>query len=232
MTFATDTTRSDREYNKFVADSTGATAIRAVLTDADIQIGAVEIKDHDSSARLDILTQDSAFGTTATGLGVFGKYQATPTTYTDGDAAPILLDANGRIVLSSDIEIGAVELKDGTSDARAVISGTDGVLVNHGTNNDVTVTVPTTLSGGEKTVSTSGTAEALGTTLVIKSLYIRAKAANTGYVYVGDSNVDKTTSQQLVLSAGESVSMDISNRSTVYIDVSVNGEGVDYLAFS
>ena len=75
----------------------------------------------DGTTELDILVQDSAFGTTSTGLGVFGKYEATPTTYTDGDAAPILLDANGRIVLSSDIEIGAVELKDASTNVRANI---------------------------------------------------------------------------------------------------------------
>lgn len=83
---------------------------------------------------LDILTQDAAFGTGARGLAVFGKYQSTPTTYTDGDACPVLLDANGRIVLSSDIEIGAVEMKDSDTDNRANIKAantarTTGTLV-------------------------------------------------------------------------------------------------------
>ena len=87
----------------------------------DIQIGAVEIKDGDSDTRMDVITQDAAFGTATNGLAMFGKYQATPTTYSDNDAAPVLLDANGRIVLASDIQIGAVELKDGDSDTRADI---------------------------------------------------------------------------------------------------------------
>jgi len=87
-----------------------------------------------SGSVLDVLTQDAAFGTASKGMAVFGKYQATPTSYTDGDAAPILLDANGRIALSSDIQIGAVELKDVDTDNRANIKAantarTTGTLV-------------------------------------------------------------------------------------------------------
>ena len=44
-------------------------------------------------------------------------------------------------IVTGDIEIGAVELKDATTDARAPISATDGVLVNLGTNNDITGTI-------------------------------------------------------------------------------------------
>lgn len=95
---------------------------------------AATVKLTDGTDILDVLVQDAAFGTASKGLGVFGKYQATPTTYTDGDAAPILLDANGRVVLSSDIEIGAVELKDADTDGRANIKAantarTTGTLV-------------------------------------------------------------------------------------------------------
>jgi hypothetical protein len=92
-----------------------------VQNSSDIQLGAVEIKDGDSDTRLDVITQDAAFGTATNGLAMFGKYQATPTTYSDNDAAPILLDANGRIVLSSDIEIGAVEIKNSSSDDRVIV---------------------------------------------------------------------------------------------------------------
>lgn len=112
----TPTTYSDNDAAPVLLDVNG----RVVLS-SDIEIGAVEIKDGDSDVRLDVITQDGAFGTATNGLGVFGKYQATPTTYSDNDAAPILLDANGRIVLSSDIQIGAVELKNGADDTRAII---------------------------------------------------------------------------------------------------------------
>lgn len=91
---------------------------------------------------------------------------------------------------------------------------------------------PTTLTGGSKTVATAGTGEALGATLTTKQIYIRAKSTNTGNVYVGDSSVDKTSNKQVVLAANDSVTISISNRSTVYVDVDTNGEGVDYLCLS
>jgi hypothetical protein len=101
-----------------------------------------------------------------------------------------------------------------------------------GTSFTTSPSAPTVLTGGTKAVTTSGTALALGTTLATKSIYIRAKLANTGNVYVGDSAVDATTSQQIVLAAGDSVTIDIADRATVYVDAAVNGEGVDYLAMS
>ena len=94
------------------------------------------------------------------------------------------------------------------------------------------VAIPTTLTGGELIVTTSGTALALGASLATKSIYIRAKSTNGGNVYVGDSAVDATTSQQIILAANDSVTIPISNRATVYVDAAVNGEGVDYLASS
>ena len=82
----------------------------------------------DGTDTLDVLVQDSAFGTTTKGLALFGKYEATPTTYTDGDAAPIALDINGNIKLSSDIEIGAVEIKNGTDDTRLTVAIDDSAM--------------------------------------------------------------------------------------------------------
>ena len=70
-----------------------------------------------------------------------------------------LIDASGNSITTSnrlpvdaqltveDIEIGAVELKDHTSDARAPVSATNGLTVDLGTNNDVTVTGTVAVSG-------------------------------------------------------------------------------------
>lgn len=143
-----------------------------------------------------------------------------------------------------DIEIGAVELKNATDDTRAIINAantgraaTNAVVLTQlidasGNVNKVETVIPSTLTAGEKVVATSGTAETLGASLATKSIYVRAKSANTGNAYVGDSSVDKTTSQQIILNAGSAVSMDIANRASIYVDVDVNGEGVDYLCFS
>ena len=94
------------------------------------------------------------------------------------------------------------------------------------------VSIPTTLTGGSTTVTTAGTGVTLGTTLATKSIYIRAKSTNTSFICVGNSNVDKTTSQQIILNANDSLVMEIANRTTVWIDSNVNGEGVDYLCMS
>ena len=115
----------------------------------------------------------------------------------------------------------------GTSDTVAYIVATQETSTSGGGS-----TTSTTLTGGEKTVTTSGTGEALGAVLTTKSIYIRAKSTNTNDIFVGDSGVDATTSKQVILSANDSVTLDISDRSTVYVDVTTNGEGVDYLCMS
>ena len=78
---------------------------------------------------------------------------------------------------------------------------------------------------------TAGTAVALSATQRVKSLTIRAKAGNTGQVYVGGSDVSSTTNDGL--DAGESVDFEAVgwlDLADVYIDVDTNGEGVDFYA--
>lgn len=67
----------------------------------------------------------------------------------DADGNQNVNVVGGNVTLeATDIEIGAVELKDGTTDARAPVSATDGLTVNLGTNNDVTVTGSVTANAG------------------------------------------------------------------------------------
>lgn len=94
------------------------------------------------------------------------------------------------------------------------------------TNTDSVVT-PTAIYTGKTTVTTAGTQVALASSQTIKSVTIKALSTNTGFIYVGNSGVDSTNGFQL--SAGDTVSLDLTNLSTVYIDSSVNGEGVTYL---
>lgn len=90
---------------------------------------------------------------------------------------------------------------------------------------------------GERTITTAGTQlalEAVNTSLV--ALTIIAKAGNTGQVFVGGSDVASTVNDGL--DASESISFDVSsfgqgrsaiiNTQDVFLDVSVNGEGVDF----
>lgn len=90
-------------------------------------------------------------------------------------------------------------------------------------------------TGGNKTVTTGGTGEALvASSTLAHVLYIHAMSANTNPVFVGDSGVDKTTSKQITLSAGESIRFDAPEDNFFdladwWVDVTTDGEGVDFL---
>lgn len=81
---------------------------------------------------------------------------------------------------------------------------------------------------GKATVSTAGTRVVLASAQAITSVTVKALSTNTGLIYVGNSTVASTNGFQL--SAGDSVSMDVTDLSTVYLDCAVSGEGVSYLA--
>ena len=86
------------------------------------------------------------------------------------------------------------------------------------------------LISGEKTVAAAGIAEALfGSEKRVKSVLLRAKAANTNQVYIGGPDVASATNDGL--DASESITLtadawlDLAN---IFIDVDTNGEGVDF----
>jgi len=59
--------------------------------------GVMSLADYlDETVRLNLVTRNAAFGATPTLMPIAGVYDATPVTHTDGDAAPILMDVNGR----------------------------------------------------------------------------------------------------------------------------------------
>jgi hypothetical protein len=88
------------------------------------------------------------------------------------------------------------------------------------------------LLSGEKTVAAAGTSEALvAASQRVKSVVIIAKGGNTNRVYVGASDVAATTNDGL--RAGESVTIEAVgwlDLADIYLDVGVNGEGVDFYA--
>ena len=92
---------------------------------------------------------------------------------------------------------------------------------------------------GAQTVTTAGTEVRLLPTSTAqkrwRSVTIIAKAENTGKIYLGGSDVASTTNGGLA--AGDSVSLaydHVSGRlldlDDIWIDASVNGEGVDFYA--
>lgn len=89
----------------------------------------------------------------------------------------------------------------------------------------------TQISNGRKTVTTGGTAEALAASATACiSVIITALAANTGVVVAGGSGVvaSSGTRSGAPLNAGDSISFDIDDLSKIFLDVTVNGEGVSY----
>lgn len=85
---------------------------------------------------------------------------------------------------------------------------------------------------GRKVVSSAGTAEALGADISGggKEIIITAETDNTGYIVVGDSTVIASLSTRIgtPLSAGQSFVTLMENLSELYIDSTVNGDGVTY----
>lgn len=83
------------------------------------------------------------------------------------------------------------------------------------------------IRNGQKNVTTPGTQVALATTTAIKSVTIKAKSTNTGFIYVGATGVN--SGNGFILVKGESVSLDVADLATVFLDSSVGGEGVSYI---
>jgi hypothetical protein len=110
----------------------------------------------------------------------------------------------------------------GSSGMRAVVI--DGTA----TTQPVSIAAPTTIYHAKKTVTTAGTRVALASSQAVRSVCIKALQTNTGYIYVGDTSTSSTTGFQLL--AGDTISLDIANLNTVYIDSSVSGEGVTYIS--
>lgn len=82
---------------------------------------------------------------------------------------------------------------------------------------------------GQKNVTTAGTAVQITTTNTgIHTVVVRAKIANTGKIYVGASTVSSTTG--LELGPGDAITVTTGNLANIYLDCSVSGEGVTYLA--
>lgn len=127
----------------------------------------------------------------------------------------------GKLGANSGVDIGDVTVNNTVGAAVPVQPGTGAVF-------SVSVAAPAAIVHGQKTVATAGTEEALGSSTALTSgVRIKALHANTGWVYVGANPVTSTTG--FVLDAGEEVFLEVANLATVYIDVSVNGEGVSYI---
>lgn len=85
----------------------------------------------------------------------------------------------------------------------------------------------TVLGNNKQTVTTAGTRVQLASSTSTKTITIRALSTNTGFIYVG--NIGVSASNGFQLSKDETVSLDLDNLNKIYIDSSVNSEGVTYI---
>lgn len=92
--------------------------------------------------------------------------------------------------------------------------------------------MPTTIADNRKVVTTAGTAVALSTSAArVGSVAITAETDNTGLIVVGGSTVVAAlaTRRGVPLSPGDTITLDIDQLSDVYIDSTVNGDGVTFV---
>lgn len=89
---------------------------------------------------------------------------------------------------------------------------------------------PTVIYTGIVSVTSAGTRVVLGGALLISSITIKALSTNTGLIYVGINTVASANGFQL--SAGDSISLDITSLNLLYIDSQVSAEGVSFIATS
>jgi hypothetical protein len=147
---------------------------------------------------------------------VLGAGSAAIGTVTAAQAAHDSLNANANM------QVGNADV----SNANPVpISDAGGVITVDGSVEVSTVTLPTTVYSGEKTVASAGTPEVLGASQALESgVTVKALSTNIGFVKVGGAT------PYYKLSAGESVFVEIDNVASVYLDVTVNGEGATFIA--
>lgn len=80
---------------------------------------------------------------------------------------------------------------------------------------------------GQKTSTSGASAVAIGNHPV-RSVLVRAKAGNSGLVYVGPSGITSSTGYEL--SPGEPVAIDVDDLSKVFLKVASDNDGICYLA--
>lgn len=83
---------------------------------------------------------------------------------------------------------------------------------------------------GQNTITGAGTEERLATNQPCNVVEVKALATNTGYIYVGNNGDDTVSSSTgFELAAGESVTFVVKNLNQVWVDCTVNGEGVCWI---
>lgn len=136
----------------------------------------------------------------------------------DNQMAPLIVDARGFLK----VEVFSGEtMPVSLASLPALPAGTNTIgKVDHST---------TGIGHGKKTVTAAGTDEALASSTACKWVIVQAYHSNTGYIAVGGTGVDAAAGGDGVyLSPGQSATIMTDNLADVFIDSTVNGEGVRF----
>lgn len=165
---------------------------------------------------------------------------ASDTTSIDADTTTIIGHVDGIETLLGTIDADTGAIKTAVEIIDNAISGSEMQV-------DVVASLPVgtnaigkvghdiaDIGDGVKTVTTAGTDEALAGSTACKRVTIQAQTDNTGWIAVGTSGVDATeaTGTGVLLAAGDVYELEIDNLADVYIDSTVNGEGVRFAYFA
>jgi hypothetical protein len=87
---------------------------------------------------------------------------------------------------------------------------------------------------GQAIVVSAGTPVALGSGIIESGLWIHSSSANTGKLYIGNDGLDTVSSLTgYILDAGDSIFIEyVYDLSTVFVDASVSGEKISWIALS
>ena len=109
------------EVLQSTASNLNATVVASDLDIRDLASTQDEVAIGDGTNQLDLVVINSAYGATPVAMPIAGKYEATPTTYDDGDAVPLLVDENGRL----QIDISSISGIPSNTDDSAFTIGSD-----------------------------------------------------------------------------------------------------------
>lgn len=94
----------------------------------------------------------------------------------------------------------------------------------------VDTTKPSTVLSGSKNVTLNTTQLSNNTTRLVSGVHIKASLSNTSVVYVGGRNLLNTTSEGYPLEAGESIFLEVSSLTAVYVRSEQTGLSVRFIA--
>jgi len=176
-----------------------------LMVDTELEITGVTINN------VKVFSTDNTAGNTK-----YAKVNSNAVPYTivtNADATASAIPVAGNTVGVSDVALPVAD-----ANVKAAIAASS-------------IALPTTIVGGTKNVTLAGTRVCIVlASTPSKSVSIRANAANTGFIYVGGVTV--SSANGIALAANDQTEFNIANLDVVYIDSSLDGEGVGYTYFN